>query len=314
MVAARYFPPVAKQRIQALADDLKAAFKARIERLDWMSPTTKARALEKLSKTAVYVGYPDRPRDYRSLVIRRDDLYGDVRRAAAFEWRFGVGLLDKPVDRGEWTLTPQTFNAYSDPILNEVVFPAGILQPPLFDPEADPAVNYGAIGAVIGHELTHGFDDEGRKYDGDGRLADWWTAEDAAAFEARAARLSKQYSSYVAPPGVRLNGQLTLGENIADLGGVLLALDAYHVSLKGAPAPVVDGLTGDQRFFLGYAQAWRGKQREASLRRRIVSDPHSPRQFRVNGVVPNVDAWYDSFDVKSGRSLFLDPGERVRIW
>ena len=313
LYTAKYFPPSAKAKIESLVADLKTAYRARIQRLDWMSPTTKAAALKKLDALKVKVGYPDKPRDYSAVAIRADDLVGNVRRAAEADWAFYVARLNGPVDRNDWAMTPQTNDAYSGGLV-DVVFPAGILQPPIFDPDADPAINYGGIGAVIGHELTHGFDDQGRKYDGAGNLRDWWTAADGKAFEARAKVLGAQYSAYEPLPGAKVNGQLTMGENLADLGGVTLALDAYHASLKGKPAPVIDGLTGDQRVLLGWAQAWRGKVRDDALRRQVVSDPHSPRQYRVNGVVRNVDAWYAAFDVKPGDALYVAPADRARVW
>jgi putative endopeptidase len=309
-----YFPPESKAKMEALVGDIRAAMKARIERLTWMGPDTKARALEKLSKFNVKIGYPDKWRDYAGLVIRDDDLYGNVERAAAFDWRFRVGRLNGPVDRGEWGMTPPTINAYYSSTKNEIVFPAAILQPPFFDPGGDPAVNYGGIGGVIGHEITHGFDDQGRKSDGDGRLTDWWTAEDAAKFQAQAAKLGAQFSAIEPLPGAHINGDLTMGENIADLGGLLLALDAYHLSLKGAPAPVIDGLTGDQRVFLGWAQVWRSKNRDESLRKQLVADPHSPPQYRVDVPVRNIDAFYEAFGVKPGDRMYVPPEQRVRIW
>ena len=310
----RYFPPEAKAKIDALVQDLKTAMAARIQGLTWMSPGTKAEALKKLAKFNTKVGYPTRWRDYSALSVREDDLYGDTARANAFDWLRQVKRLNGPVDRGEWLMTPQTANAYYNPVMNEVVFPAAELQAPFFDPKADPAVNYGGIGSVIGHELTHGFDDEGRKTDGDGRLRNWWTAEDARKFEAAAKVLGAQYDSYQPAPGAHINGELTMGENIADLGGLLIALDAYHLSLHGQPAPVIDGLTGDQRFFLAFAQGWRDKRREEAIRQQLVSDPHSPEAFRVDGVVRNLDAWYPAFDVKPGEALYLAPDARARIW
>jgi putative endopeptidase len=310
---ARYFPPAAKAKIEALVANVKAAMRARLERLDWMSPATKVEALKKLDTYQIKVGYPDHPRDYSAVVIRSDDLVGDVRRTGEGDWRFYLARLGGPVDRADWSMTPQTNDAYNGS-LRDIVFPAGILQPPMFDPAADPAINYGAIGAVIGHELTHGFDDEGRKLDASGALRDWWTPADAAAFEARAKRLGAQYSSYEPVPGVHINGDLTMGENIADLGGVNVALEAYHRSLNGKPAPVVGGFTGDQRVFLGWAQAWRGKAREDYLKKQVVSDPHSPRAFRVIGPTRNVDDWYKAFDVKPGETYYLAPDQRVRIW
>jgi putative endopeptidase len=313
LYTAQYFPPAAKAKIEALVANVKAAMRFRIEQLDWMGPATKAEALKKLDTYQIKVGYPDHPRSYAGLVIRSDDLVGDVRRAAAWDWAFHVGRLSRPVDRSDWAMTPQTNDAYNGS-LRDIVFPAGILQPPLFDPAADPAINYGAIGAVIGHELTHGFDDEGRKLDAKGELHDWWTAGDATAFDARAKRLGEQYSSYEPVPAAHINGALTMGENIADLGGLNVALEAYHRSLNGAPAPLIDGFTGDQRVFLGWAQAWRGKAREDYVRKQVVSDPHSPRTFRVIGPVRNIDAWYAAFGVKPGDAFYLAPDQRVRIW
>ena len=311
----RYFPPDSKAKMQQLVSDLKLAFRNRIENVTWMGPATKAEALKKLAGYTVKIGYPDHFRDYSTLVIRADDLTGDVERSQAFEWARQVRRLNGPVDKSEWGMTPQTVNAYNNPLWNEVVFPAAILQPPFFDPHADPAVNYGAIGGVIGHEMTHGFDDEGRKFDSTGRLRDWWTAEDAARFQTRADRLGAQYDSYVPlPGGSHVNGKLTMGENIADSGGLNLGLDAYHASLNGQAAPVVGGYTGDQRVFLGWAQVWRGKTRDDALRQRLVVDPHSPERFRVNGVVRNVDAWYTAFDVKPGEALYLAPDQRAHIW
>ena len=311
---AQYFPPDSKSKMQQLVADLKTAFRHRIENLTWMGPATKAEALKKLAGYTVKIGYPDHFRDYSTLTIRADDLTGDVERASAFEWARQVRRLNKPVDKSEWGMTPQTVNAYNNPVWNEVVFPAAILQPPFFDPNADPAINYGAIGGVIGHEMTHGFDDEGRKFDSTGRLRDWWTAEDAKRFDERTARLGSQYDSYAPLPGAHVNGKLTMGENIADSGGINLGLDAYHAFLQGRPAPVVGGYTGDQRVFLGWAQVWRGKTRDDALRQRLVVDPHSPERFRVNGVVRNVDAWYAAFDVKPGEALYLAPDQRAHIW
>jgi putative endopeptidase len=310
---AHYFPPAAKAKIEALVANVKAAMRARLERLDWMTPATKVEALKKLDTYQIKVGYPDHPRDYSGLVIRKHDLIGNVRRAGAWDWRFYVSRLNGPVDRSDWSMTPQTNDAYNGS-LRDIVFPAGILQPPMFDPAADPAVNYGAIGGVIGHELTHGFDDEGRKLDASGALRDWWTPADAAAFEARAKRLGAQYSAFEPAPGVHINGDLTMGENIADLGGVNVALEAYHRSLNGAPAPVIDGFTGDQRVFLGWAQAWRGKARESYIKKQVVTDPHSPRFFRVIGPTRNVDGWYEAFGVKPGDAYYVAPDQRVRIW
>jgi putative endopeptidase len=313
MYTARYFPPSAKAKIEALVTNVKAAMRARLERLNWMTPATKREALAKLDTYQIKVGYPDRARDYSGLQMRADDLVGDVRRAAEWDWRFYLNRLNGPVDRSDWSMTPQTNDAYEGS-LRDIVFPAGILQAPIFDPDADPAINYGAIGAVIGHELTHGFDDEGRKLDAKGELRDWWTVQDATEFTARAKKLSAQYSSYKPIPGVHINGDLTLGENIADLGGLNVALEAYHRSLNGQPAKVIDGFTGDQRVFLGWAQAWRGKAREDFLRKQVVSDPHSPRAFRVIGPPRNMDEWYSAFGVQPGEIYYLAPAERVHIW
>ena len=313
LYTARYFAPAAKAKVEALVADLKTAYAARIQKLDWMSPATKAEALKKLAAYNVKVGYPDTPRDYSKVAIRDDDLVGDVRRNAEADWAFYAGRAKGPVDRSDWGMTPQTNDAYNGGLI-DIVFPAVILQPPIFDPDADPAINYGAVGGVIGHELTHGFDDQGRKYDSKGTLRDWWAPADAKTFEARAKVFGAQYSAYEPLPGAHVNGDLTMGENIADLGGLTLGLDAYHASLKGKPAPVIDGLTGDQRVFLGWAQAWRGKVRDDAVRRQVVSDPHSPRQYRVNGPVRNIDAWYAAFGVKPGDALYVDPEKRVRIW
>jgi putative endopeptidase len=313
LYSAKYFPPQSKAKIEELVANLKAAYHARIEKLDWMSAPTRSEALKKLETYTIKVGYPDHQRDYSNVVVRDDDLVGNVTRAATADWAFFVGRLNGPVDRLDWGMTPQTNDAYNGS-LRDIVFPAGILQPPIFDANADAAMNYGAVGGVIGHELTHGFDDEGRKIDADGALRDWWTADDAKAFDARAKVLAAQYSAFEPLPGVHINGELTMGENIADLGGLTLALDAYHASLHGKPAPVIDGYSGDQRVFLGWAQAWRGKVRDDAVRRQVVSDPHSPRQFRVNGVVRNIDAWYGMFDVKPGEKLFVAPAGRVHIW
>ena len=309
-----YFPAQSKAQMEALVGDLKTAMGARIDRLDWMSAPTKAKAHEKLAKFTVKIGYPDNWRDYSALRIDAGDLYGNVERAAAFEWARQVRRLNDPVDRSEWGMTPPTINAYYSSTKNEIVFPAAILQPPFFDPEGDPAVNYGGIGGVIGHEITHGFDDQGRKSDGDGRLSEWWTAEDAAKFQVQAERLGKQYAAVEVLPGARINGDLTMGENIADLGGLLLALDAYKISLKGRPAPVIDGLTGEQRVFLGWAQVWRSKYRDDYMRQILVADPHSPPQARVDLPVKNIDAFHQAFGTKPDDPMYLAPEQRVRIW
>ena len=309
----RYFPATSKAMMTELVANLKTAMGSRIQNNDWMSPDTKKAALEKLSRMDVMVGYPDKWRDYSKLKVDAGDLYGNVERSGQFEWEYQLSDLDKPVDKKKWAMTPQTVNAYNGGLENKIVFPAGILQPPLFDPKADPAVNYGAIGSVIGHEISHGFDDQGRKIDATGAVRDWWTAADAERFNAQAKKFGAQYETYFPVPGMHINGQLTMGENIADMAGVLVALDAYHASLNGKPAPVLDGLSGDQRFFLAYAQGWRTKQRDDALRNQLASNPHSPAKFRVIGPLRNVDAWYTSFDVSAGK-YFLKPEERTRIW
>jgi putative endopeptidase len=311
---ARYFPPEAKAQIDDLVAHMRVALKERIARLDWMSPQTKLKALDKLVRLDVKLGYPNKWRDYSALEVRRDDLLADMQATRRFAWLRQVNRLDGPVDRDDWYLSPQTVNASYNENLNQMTFPAGILQPPFFDPAADPAVNYGGIGAVIGHEMIHGFDDEGRKFDGAGVLSAWWTDADATQFTARSAELGRQFDSYEPLPGVHVKGDLTMGENIADLGGALVALDAYRLSLGGKPAPVIDGLNGDQRFFLSYAQSWRHKSTDDLTRQQLVSNPHAPVKYRVDGVVRNMDAWYGAFDVKPGDTLFLAPENRVRIW
>jgi putative endopeptidase len=312
--AARYFPVEAKAKVEGLVEQLRLALKGRIERVTWMSQETKIKALEKLARLNVKVAYPAKWRDYSTLEVRPDDLVGDLEAAGRFEWLRMVNRLTSPVDRDEWMMTPQTVNAYYNSNLNEIVLPAAQLQAPYFDPAADPAVNYGGIGALIGHELTHAFDDDGRKFDAAGVLSDWWTPVDAEEFNARAEELGRQYDAFEPFPGAHVNGDLTMGENIADLGGALIALDAYHGSLSGKPADLIDGLTGDQRFFLGFAQSWRKKSTEDAVRQQMVSDPHAPEQYRVNGVVRNMDAWYDAFGEKAGGKLRLAPENRVRIW
>ena len=311
---ARHFPPEAKAKMDALVVDVRTAMRGRIEKLDWMGPETKARALDKLSKFTVKIAYPDRWRDYSALELKADDLYGNVVRAGTFGWKRNVARLNGPVDKSEWGMTPQTVNAYYNSTNNEIVFPAAILQPPFFDPDADPAVNYGGIGGVIGHEISHGFDDQGRKSNGDGVLTDWWTAEDAAKFKVQADRLGAQYSTYEPIPGAKVQGGLTMGENIGDNGGVALALDAYRASLKGQPAPVIDGLTGEQRVFLGWAQVWREKARDEFMRQYVVTDPHSPAYFRVNGTFRNIDGWYKAWDIQPTDKLYVAPDQRVNIW
>jgi putative endopeptidase len=311
--AERWFPPAAKARMTTLALDLKKAFRAHIEALTWMGPATRKEALRKLDAVTIKVGYPDKWRDYRGATIRRDDLMADIRSAAADDWATVVQRSKGPVDRAHWDMTPQTNNAYSGSLL-DIVFPAGILQPPIFDAAADPAINYGAAGGVIGHEITHQFDDQGRTVDADGILRDWWTPADADAFKARTDVLGAQYAQFEPVPGLHINPGLTMGENLADLGGLAIALDAYHASLHGKPAPVLHGLTGDQRVFLGWAQAWAGKAQPEAIRRLTTSDPHSYRKFRVNGVVRNIDGWYKAFGVKPGDALYIAPDQRVRVW
>ncbi|MDL2171953.1 MULTISPECIES: M13 family metallopeptidase [Asaia] len=310
----RYFPPAAKARITELTHDVKNAFANRLAHNAWMAPATREAAGRKLQNFEIQVGYPNTWRNYDGLTVKPGDLYGNGARAVAFEWQYNLGHLDKKVDRNEWFMTPQTVNAYNDPNQVEIVFPAAILQPPFFDPKGDAAVNYGAIGGVIGHEMTHSFDDEGRQYDEHGRLHQWWTPDDVKRFQALAERFGKQYDAFEVLPGVHLNGKLTMGENIADLGGLTLALDAYHASLHGKPAPVMHGLTGDQRVFLGWAQVWRQKLRPDSIRNRAVTDPHSAPEARVNLPMHNIDAWYDAFGVKKGDKLYLAPEDRVKIW
>jgi len=311
---ARYFPAESRRQMLGLVNNIKTVLAARINKLDWMGEATKKAAQEKLAKLTVKIGYPDEFRDYSALVVKPDDLYGNVTRAIQFGWQRELDRLDQPVDRKEWGMPPQKVNAYYNATLSEIVFPAAILQPPFFDPKADPAVNYGGIGGVIGHEISHGFDDQGRKSNGDGVLQDWWTSEDAEHFNQRAERLGAQYDSIEVLPGEFINGKLTMGENIGDMGGLNLALDAYQASLNGKPAPVLDGVTGVQRVFLSWAQIWRQKIREEALRKQIHTDPHSPALARVNGVVRNIDAWYEAFDIKPGDKLYVKPEDRVKIW
>ncbi|RMF18014.1 MAG: M13 family peptidase [Alphaproteobacteria bacterium] len=310
----RYFPPSSKRMMVDLVENLRRAFGERIRNLDWMGPETKNEALAKLAAFHPKIGYPDKWRSYEGLVIRRDDLFGNVRRVRAFFHADEVSRLGKPTDRDEWFMTPQTVNAYYNPSFNEIVFPAAILQPPFFDPNADMAVNYGGIGGVIGHEMGHGFDDQGSKSDAHGIQRNWWTPEDRKRFEERTKALVAQYNQYEPIPGQHVNGQLTLGENIGDLGGVSISLYAYHMALDGRTPPVLDGYDGDQRFFMGWAQVWKSKQRQQMLLRRLKSDPHSPAEFRVNGVVRNVPAWYEAFDVGPDNKLYLPPEQRVQIW
>jgi len=310
---ARYFPPEAKATADELVRNVVAAMGERLKKLEWMAPETKAKALTKLASFTPKIGYPTEWRDYSALRVTRGDLVGNVARANAFEYDRDLKKLGGPIDRAEWFMTPMTINAYANPTMNEIVFPAAILQPPFFDPKADPAVNYGAIGAVIGHEISHHFDDQGRKYDPTGKLADWWTPADVTRFKAFTDALAAQYSAYEPIPGQHVNGELTLGENIADLAGLTVALDAYHKSLGGKPAPTIDGISGDQRFYYGWSQVWRIKWREPALRQALLSDPHSPGHQRTL-VVRNLDPWYAAFGVKQGDATYLAPANRVKIW
>jgi len=315
LYVAKYFPPENKRRVDGLVANLLAAYKESIATLDWMSPATRQEALAKLAKFNTKIGYPKRWIDYGTLQIRRDDLVGNVMRARSFDYARDLAKLGRPIDRDEWGMTPQTINAYYDASMNEIVFPAAFLQAPNFDAAADDAVNYGAIGAVIGHEISHGFDDEGAQYDGDGNLRDWWTEQDKANFAAKTQALVAQYNAFVAvAPDYHVNGELTLGENIADNSGLAIAYKAYQRSLNGKPAPVIDGLSGDQRFFYGFAQAWRSKVRPDALLAQIKSDPHSPDEFRVIGAVRNQPGFYSTFGVKPGDKMYLAPVDRVTIW
>ena len=314
LYVARYFPPERKARMDALVSNLIAAYRESFERLDWMSPQTKKEALAKLAVLTPKIGYPSKWRDYSRLAIDRGDLVGNVMRANAFEYQREIAKLGKPVDRTEWYMTPQTVNAYYNPEMNEVVFPAAILQPPFFDASADDAVNYGAIGAVIGHEVSHGFDDSGSQYDGQGNLRNWWTKADHERYAARTAKLVAQYDAYSPIAGYHLNGKLTLGENIADNAGLEIAWKAYQISLHGKPAPVVGGLTGPQRFYTAWAQVWAEEMRPEEQIRRIKIDPHSPGRFRCDGAASNQSAFYDAFGVKPGDGMYLAPERRVSIW
>lgn len=310
----RHFPPQYKERMQALVGNLLTAYRQSIETLDWMSPETKKEALIKLSKFTPKIGYPDKWRDYGALTVKRDDLVGNVLRARLFEYRREIAKLGQPIDRGEWYMTPQTVNAYYNPSMNEIVFPAAILQPPFFNPAADDAVNYGGIGAVIGHEISHGFDDKGSQSDGDGNLRDWWTKQDHEKFAQRTRALVAQYSAFSPLPGYPINGELTLGENIADNSGLAIAYKAYKISLGGKEAPIIDGYTGDQRLYIGWSQVWRGKARDSEIIRRIKVDPHSPQVFRANVPLMNQPPFYAAFGVKAGDKMFLAPEQRIGIW
>jgi predicted metalloendopeptidase len=310
----RHFKPEAKARMEKLVANLREAFKEGIDGLSWMGPETRAQAQAKLARFNVKIGYPEKWKDYSALQVRADDLVGNLRRSAAVEHARMMAKLGKPIDRLEWGMTPQTVNAYYSSTMNEIVFPAAILQPPFFDPEADDATNYGAIGGVIGHEISHGFDDQGSRSDGEGNLRDWWTAQDKAAFQERTGRLSAQYDAFAPLEGMRVNGKLTLGENIGDLSGLTVAYRAWQRSLEGKPAPAIGGFSGEQRFFLGWAQIWRSQYRDDALRSQLLTDPHSPGQYRVNGVVRNMPEFHQAFGVKEGDGAYLAPEQRVSIW
>lgn len=310
----KHFKPEAKKRMMDLVNNLKAAMKIRIEKLDWMSEETKVQALDKLANFTTKIGYPDKWKDYSKLEIKKGDLVGNVMRSTEFQFKENIEKLGKPIDKTEWFMTPQTVNAYYNPVANEIVFPAAILQPPFFDLEADDAVNYGAIGAVIGHEISHGFDDQGRLSDGKGVLRDWWTEKDANEYNKRADMLVAQYDQFSPIDTMKINGRFTLGENIGDLAGLTVSHTAYEISLNGKPAPVIDGFTGDQRFYLGWAQIWRRKYRDDELRNRVMTDPHSPSEYRCNGIVSNLENFYKAFDVKETDKLYRGADIRVKIW
>jgi len=309
-----YFPPESKARVLALVNNLLATYRTSIDELDWMGPQTKQEAQAKLARLVTKIGYPNKWRDYAGLQIVSGDLLGNLMRAAIFDYQYDVNKLGKPIDRDEWEMTPQTINAYYDPQMNEIVFPAAILQPPIFDAHADDAVNYGSIGAIIGHEISHGFDDEGSQFDAQGNLRDWFTKGDHERFAAKTAALSAQYSAYEPVPGYHVNGELTLGENIADNSGLAVAYRAYRLSLAAKSAPRIDGLSGEQRFYMGWAQAWQAKVRENTEILRIKADPHSPSRFRVQGTVVNQPAFYAAFGVAPGDKMYLPPEKRVLIW
>ncbi len=311
---AKHFKPEAKKRMEQLVQNVIKGFEIGIKELEWMSEDTKVSALEKLSKFTPKIGYPDKWKDYSGLEIKAGDLVGNYMRSSQFSTQQQLDKLGGPIDRTEWFMTPQTVNAYYNPVMNEIVFPAAILQPPFFNLDAEDAVNYGGIGAVIGHEIGHGFDDQGAKYDGDGNLRNWWTEEDKANFQSRGQLFSEQYSQFEPLPGEFVNGDLTLGENIGDLGGLTIAYKAYKLSLNGKPSPVLDGYTGEQRVFLGWAQIWRRLYRDQELSNRLVTDPHSPSEYRVNGVLQNMPEFYEAFDVKPGDKLYLPEEKRVKIW
>ncbi|CAN7618277.1 M13 family metallopeptidase [Massilia sp. LjRoot122] len=310
----QHFPAERKARMEVLVKNLMEAYRTSIDTLDWMSPATKKEAQAKLAKFTPKIGYPNKWKDYSSLSVKRDDLVGNVMRSREVEYNRELNKLGKPIDRDEWGMTPQTVNAYYNPELNEIVFPAAILQPPFFDAKADDAVNYGGIGAVIGHEISHGFDDQGSQYDGDGNMRNWWTEEDGKRFAEKTKVLIQQYAGYSPLPGYNVNGELTLGENIGDNSGLAIAYKAYKLSLKGKKAPVINGLTGDQRFYMGWGQVWRAKMREPAQINQVKTDPHSPAQFRANGTLKNQPGFYEAFGVKEGDKMYLAPKDRVIIW
>jgi putative endopeptidase len=310
----QHFTPEAKRRAQDLVRNIVDAYRQRIEAVDWMAPETKKQAVAKLATVMRKIGYPDKWRDYSDYDVKNDTYVQNTLRGAAFEFRYWIHKLPQPVDKTLWEMSPPTINAYYEPSLNEIVFPAGILQPPYFDPTCDDALNYGAIGAVIGHEMTHGFDDQGCLFDAEGNMKNWWTPEDKKRFDAKGAKLVKQFDACIAVDDVHVNGKLTLGENIADLGGLAIAYSAYQKSLGGKPAPVLDGFTGDQRFFIGFGQSWRTQTRPETLKMRVRVDPHSPERFRVNVPVSNLPAFYDAFEIRSGDPMYRAPDARVEIW
>ena len=310
----KYFPPEAKAKAVELVHNLLKAYELDIQTLDWMSPATKAKAEDKIHKFTIKIGYPDHWRDYSALEIKRDDLLGNIERANAFEWNRQSKRVDRPTDKTEWGMSPPTVNAYNNSQWNEIVFPAAIMQPPFFDPNADDAVNYGGIGAVIGHEISHGFDDQGSKFDAEGAFNNWWTPEDLKVFQSKTDALGKQYDSYEPLPGLHVNGAFTMGENVADNAGIAIALKAYHISLGGKPSPVVDGFTGDQRFYLSFGQIWRGKLRDGALRQQVLSNEHSPPMQRAIGATRNQNEWYAAFGVKPGDKYYLPPEQRVHLW
>lgn len=314
LYVAKYFSPKSKEKMNTLVKNLMVAFEKRIDQLEWMGNGTKMKAKEKLSLFTPKIGYPDVWKDYSGVKVVPDDIIANMGEISEFERNYQINKLGKPINRNEWFMSPQTVNAYYNPLMNEIVFPAAILQPPFFNLEADDAVNYGGIGAVIGHEISHGFDDSGRKYDGKGNLVNWWTTNDQEEFETRSSKLVKQYDAFKPFPTESVNGKFTLGENIGDLGGMSVAYTAYQLSLQGKVAPVMDGFSGDQRFFIGWAQVWRRKYRDEELKKRLLTDPHSPSQYRCNGIVANLDPFYAAFMIKPDSKMHIDLDKRVRIW